>query len=108
MVIASRITEKLLIMPSFTPDISEIKVGASPSDYYCNVSVRSDLDVGFLLNEEYETEADDAAEAFDKVWHEGLIVKLKVYLPANIVKLLEVYISSRKLVVKEGSFVSLP
>ncbi|GBP09889.1 Probable RNA-directed DNA polymerase from transposon X-element [Eumeta japonica] len=32
----------------------------------------------------------DVSQAFDKVWHEGLILKLKVYLPTNIVKLLEV------------------
>ncbi|GBP06627.1 Probable RNA-directed DNA polymerase from transposon X-element [Eumeta japonica] len=49
----------------------------------------------------------DVSQAFDKVWHEGLILKLKAYLPANIIKLLEIYISSRSFV-KEGEFVSLP
>ncbi|GBP01628.1 Probable RNA-directed DNA polymerase from transposon BS [Eumeta japonica] len=50
----------------------------------------------------------DVSQAFDKVWHEGLILKLKLHLPTNIVKLLENYITSRKFVVKEGEFVSLP
>ncbi|GBP09877.1 Probable RNA-directed DNA polymerase from transposon X-element, partial [Eumeta japonica] len=43
----------------------------------------------------------DVSQAFDKVWHEGLILKLKLHLPTNIVKLLENYITSRKFVVKE-------
>ncbi|GBP11460.1 Probable RNA-directed DNA polymerase from transposon X-element [Eumeta japonica] len=34
----------------------------------------------------------DVSQAFDKVWHEGLILKLKLHLPTNIVKLLENYI----------------
>ena len=37
----------------------------------------------------------DVAQAFDKVWHEGLIYKLNKYLPIQMVKLLKSYISDR-------------
>lgn len=50
----------------------------------------------------------DVSQAFDKVWHEGLIMKLRGCLPLNIQNLLESYITARKFVVKEGDFISVP
>lgn len=38
----------------------------------------------------------DIAQAFDKVWHEGLIYKLSNLLPGNYCRLLESYLSSRR------------
>lgn len=37
----------------------------------------------------------DVAQAFDKVWHEGLIYKIKTNLPSNCHKLLESYLTDR-------------
>ena len=38
----------------------------------------------------------DISKAFDKVWHEGLIFKLKSYGPeGNLLKLLENYLTDR-------------
>lgn len=42
----------------------------------------------------------DVAQAFDKVWHEGLIFKIKQLLPGNFHKILENYILNRKFQVK--------
>lgn len=38
----------------------------------------------------------DVAQAFDKVWHEGLVYKLSTLLPGNICRLLESYLTNRK------------
>lgn len=38
----------------------------------------------------------DVAQAFDRVWHEGLIAKLSTRLPSNYVRLLKSYLSDRK------------
>ena len=35
----------------------------------------------------------DVSQAFDKVWHEGLLYKIKQYLPTNTHKLLESYLT---------------
>ncbi|GBP09359.1 Probable RNA-directed DNA polymerase from transposon BS [Eumeta japonica] len=45
-------------------------------------------------------------KAFDKVWHDGLMHKIKLNLPANIHKLLESYLTGRKFIIKEGDFMS--
>lgn len=37
----------------------------------------------------------DVAQAFDKVWHEGLIIKLRSMLPKHYVDILESYITNR-------------
>ncbi len=42
----------------------------------------------------------DVAQAFDKVWHEGLIYKIKQQLPINFHAILESYLSNRKFRVK--------
>ena len=42
----------------------------------------------------------DVAQAFDKVWHEGLIYKIKCLLPKDTHKILESYLSNRKFRVK--------
>uniref|UniRef100_A0A6M2DME9 Putative rna-directed dna polymerase from mobile element jockey n=1 Tax=Xenopsylla cheopis TaxID=163159 RepID=A0A6M2DME9_XENCH len=44
----------------------------------------------------------DITQAFDKVWHTGLLVKIKKLLPAHYVMLLESYLSSRKFFVNYG------
>ena len=39
----------------------------------------------------------DISKAFDKVWHEGLIFKLKAYVvEGNLLKLLENYVTDRQ------------
>lgn len=38
----------------------------------------------------------DVSQAFDRVWHEGLIYKLSKLLPSNLCQLMESYISERK------------
>jgi endonuclease/exonuclease/phosphatase family metal-dependent hydrolase len=43
----------------------------------------------------------DVAQAFDKVWHDGLISKLYNLLPINYAKLLESYITNRLFRVKQ-------
>lgn len=50
----------------------------------------------------------DVSQAFDKVWHEGLIYKIKHMLPPYTHKLLESYIKGRKFTVKENSLISPP
>lgn len=44
----------------------------------------------------------DVAQAFDKVWHEGLIFKLRQMLPKQFSDLLESYISNRVFRVRHG------
>jgi Reverse transcriptase (RNA-dependent DNA polymerase) len=43
----------------------------------------------------------DVAQAFDKVWHEGLIQKLKKFLPRQFVEILQSYITDRFFRVKQ-------
>src|SRR6476661_4848468 len=50
----------------------------------------------------------DVSQAFDKVWHEGLLHKLKQNLPANTHKLLQSYLVGRQFIIKEGNFLSSP
>lgn len=53
-------------------------------------------------NQEYcEAAFLDVSQAFDKVWHEGLICKMSKTLPGNYCQLLESYISDRKFRVKD-------
>ena len=42
----------------------------------------------------------DVAQAFDKVWHKGLLNKLKRYLPKSLYKLLKSYLKNRTFQVK--------
>ena len=44
----------------------------------------------------------DVAQAFDKVWHEGLLFKLRCLLPENICDLLENYLQHRQFFVTYG------
>lgn len=44
----------------------------------------------------------DVAQAFDKVWHEGLLYKLKTILPKQYTDILESYISDRYFRVKQN------
>ena len=43
----------------------------------------------------------DVAQAFDKVWHKGLVLKLKTMLPYQYTALLESYLSDRNFRVKQ-------
>jgi hypothetical protein len=45
----------------------------------------------------------DVKQAFDKVWHKGLMTKLHKLLPKQCCKILESYISGRLFRVKQGS-----
>lgn len=45
----------------------------------------------------------DVAQAFDKVWHDGLIYKIQTKLPPEVHLLLESYLTSRKFKVKYKS-----
>jgi hypothetical protein len=44
----------------------------------------------------------DVAQAFDKVWHKGLLYKLNKILPSIMVQLLESYITERMFRVRQG------
>lgn len=48
----------------------------------------------------------DVAQAFDKVWHEGLIYKIKRLLPPSTHKLLESYIVNRYFRVKHNEYIT--
>lgn len=48
----------------------------------------------------------DVAQAFDKVWHEGLVYKVRKLLPSNLHPILTSYLHNRKFVVKYKSFSS--
>lgn len=50
----------------------------------------------------------DVSQAFDRVWHEGLIYKIKRLFPPNTHKLIESYITNRKFCIKEKNFLSSP
>lgn len=43
----------------------------------------------------------DISEAFDRVWHEGLLCKLTKLLPSNLFKVLQSYLTDRQFHVKE-------
>ena len=42
----------------------------------------------------------DVAQAFDKVWHKGLLKKLKSYFPNNLYKILKSYLNERTFQIK--------
>jgi hypothetical protein len=42
----------------------------------------------------------DISQAFDKVWHEGLLCKLKTLFPDNIFQILKSYVANRHLLIK--------
>ncbi|KMQ86018.1 rna-directed dna polymerase from mobile element jockey-like protein, partial [Lasius niger] len=44
----------------------------------------------------------DVAQAFDRVWHQGLEYKLEKYLPSQMAQILKSYISDRYFRVKQG------
>lgn len=48
----------------------------------------------------------DVAQAFDRVWHEGLLNKLKVYLPEQFFHLMESYLTSRYFRIKQENYYS--
>lgn len=48
----------------------------------------------------------DISQAFDKVWHDGLLYKLKKLLPINYYLFLNSYIDNRHYFVKEGGEIS--
>lgn len=48
----------------------------------------------------------DIQQAFDKVWHSGLLYKIKCNIPHSYYLLLASYLSGRMFQVKEGSFTS--
>ena len=44
----------------------------------------------------------DVAQAFDKVWHKGLICKLRTILPKQYKEILESYLTERFFRIKQG------
>ena len=48
----------------------------------------------------------DVAQAFDKVWHEGLIHKIRCLLPQNVHAVLESYLTNRLFRVRHKSYIS--
>lgn len=50
----------------------------------------------------------DVAQAFDKVWHEGLLYKLREILPLNLHLLIKSYISNRTFQIKINNSLSQP
>jgi len=48
----------------------------------------------------------DVTQAFDRVWLEGLFWKLQEYLPSNLFVLIKNYLTMRRFVVKQNSYLS--
>ena len=48
----------------------------------------------------------DVAQAFDKVWHEGLMYKIKRILPVNTHNILQSYLKERKFRIKYNEYVT--
>ncbi|GBP01447.1 Probable RNA-directed DNA polymerase from transposon X-element [Eumeta japonica] len=48
----------------------------------------------------------DISQAFDRVWHEGLLFKIKSSLPNYICQILESFIQNRRFVVQHGEALS--
>jgi hypothetical protein len=56
---------------------------------------------GALEHKQYCTAAFlDISQAFDKVWQEGLLFKLKIYLPGNMYTILQSYLMNRHFRIK--------
>jgi len=45
----------------------------------------------------------DIAQAFDRVWHDGLLYKLKKFMPAQLFLILKSFLSNRKFTVRQGN-----
>jgi hypothetical protein len=45
----------------------------------------------------------DVLQAFDRVWHKGLLVKIKTLLPHSMFHILESYLSDRTFLIKQGN-----
>jgi hypothetical protein len=50
----------------------------------------------------------DVSQAFDKVWHQGLLLKIKQTLPPGYFNLLKSYLSDRYFVVTHNNKASAP
>ena len=48
----------------------------------------------------------DVSQAFDRVWHKGLLYKLKQFLPAPYFLLIKSYLENRTFVVRQSNFFS--
>jgi len=48
----------------------------------------------------------DVAQAFDRVWHEGMVFKIRQSLPLNVHAVLESYLENRQFRVKHNSFIT--
>lgn len=70
--------------------------------------ITNEIEKAFERKEVCSTVFLDVAQAFDKVWHEGLIFKLNTFLPNSYVKLLSSYLSDRTFRVRnENEYSSL-
>jgi retron-type reverse transcriptase len=60
-----------------------------------------------IKNKEYCSELFlDIAQAFDKVWHDGLLYKLKLFMPAPYYLIIKSYLKNRSFVVRQGNDIS--
>ncbi|KAL4132531.1 hypothetical protein QTP88_009665 [Uroleucon formosanum] len=48
----------------------------------------------------------DVAQAFDKVWHDGLLFKLKKFMPAQLYLVIKSFLENRSFSVRQGNFFS--
>jgi len=46
----------------------------------------------------------DVAQAFDKVWHDGLLFKLKKFMPAQLFLVIKSLLENRSFTVRQGNF----
>lgn len=65
--------------------------------------ITNEIERVFERNEVCSTVFLDVAQAFDKVWHKGLIYKLNKFLPNSYVQLLTSYLTKRVFRVKHGN-----
>jgi hypothetical protein len=48
----------------------------------------------------------DVAQAFDRVWHDGLLYKLKLFLPAPYYLIIQFYLHDRTFAIRQGNSIS--
>lgn len=102
--VCAKIFEKIIFdnMYSFLTEnnlISENQSGFRPGDSTINqlLAITTEIYNSFEKRDETRAVFLDMSKAFDKVWHEGLVLKMKQNgINGNLLKMLENYLSSRK------------
>ncbi|GBP00744.1 Probable RNA-directed DNA polymerase from transposon X-element [Eumeta japonica] len=108
--VLSKIFEKI-VLKSLTPHIATTNL--IPNHQFWFREKHSTIEqvhrITNLIRETFESKRYcsalfiDISQAFDKVWHEGLLYKISTLLPENVHKLFTSYLSNRSFVVRSKS-----